>query len=106
MVSEKKGRGKEVAARGRKRGEARVRSGAAGLLIRRGKGEARGRAGGGGAAPFLSAFGVELQQDDVTRTTGVRAVWAGCVGGRWAVTACLPTAIFFLFHFFLFPFFL
>ena len=35
---EEKGGEKEVAARGRKRGEARVRSGAAGLLIWRGNG--------------------------------------------------------------------
>ena len=52
-------------------------------------------------APLLCTFGVVLPEEDVTGTTGRagRVGWAA-VGGRWAVTACIPTGcVCFIFFF-------
>ena len=85
MVSEKKGRGKEVAARGRKRGEARVRSGAAGLLIWRGNGGRGAELAVAEGAPLLCTFGVRYRRKTSAGTTGVRAVGWPCGLRAWVV---------------------
>ena len=59
--------------------------------------------GGGGARAPSAAFRREVGDGTVTGRAGC----AARVGGRWAETACLPTAlrfIFFLFLFFFEPF--
>ena len=71
----------------------------------RGKGWPRGPPGGGGLCLRCCLSAGRYRGDDGVSGLGC-CVGCAAVGGRWAVTACLPTAVwfYFSFSFFLNPF--
>ena len=91
------GEEKTAAAEREEEGEARVRARLRGGFMEGRSRWPRGPPGGGAPPRFRRSVTVGTKG-----YAGWAAVGCAAVGGRWAVTACLPTAVWFYFFFFLF----